>query len=45
MAAAALGVAWVVRDGISRRWEGFALIGVYAAVVVVYYVAGDRAPG
>ncbi len=45
MAVAALGVAWVVRDGISRRWEGFGLIGVYLAVVAVYYLAGDPAPG
>jgi Ca2+:H+ antiporter len=41
MGVAALGVAWVVRDGVSRRWEGFALIGVYVGMVAVYYIAGD----
>jgi Ca2+:H+ antiporter len=37
MAAAAAFAAVVVRDGHSRRWEGFMLVAVYGAVVVVYY--------
>jgi Ca2+:H+ antiporter len=39
MAAAALFAAFVVADGKSRRWEGFLLIGVYAGVVVAYFVS------
>jgi calcium/proton exchanger cax len=39
MAAAALFAAIVVADGKSRRWEGFLLIGVYAAAVVWYLLA------
>jgi Ca2+:H+ antiporter len=35
-------VAFVVRDGRSRRWEGALLIAVYAAFVVWVYLAGDR---
>jgi Ca2+:H+ antiporter len=42
MGIAAAFVAFVVRDGRSRRWEGVLLIGVYAAMVVVFFVAGDR---
>jgi Ca2+:H+ antiporter len=42
MGAAAVIVAFVVRDGRSRRWEGALLIGVYAAMVVWFLLAGDR---
>jgi Ca2+:H+ antiporter len=35
-------VAIVIADGRSRRWEGFMLVGVYAAVVAGFWVAGDR---
>ena len=42
MAGAAAFVAFVIRDGRSKRWEGFLLLGVYAAVVVAYGVSGDR---
>jgi Ca2+:H+ antiporter len=42
MGGAALFVAFVVRDARAQRWEGALLIGVYAAMVVVFGVAGDR---
>ena len=42
MGAAALFVAFVVRDGRSRRWEGFLLVGVYGAMVIAFLFAGDR---
>jgi Ca2+:H+ antiporter len=42
MGAAAVIVAFVVRDGRSKRWEGGLLIGVYAAMVVWFLLAGDR---
>jgi Ca2+/H+ antiporter len=42
MALATLVVSLVVIDARSKRWEGAALIGVYAAVVAAYWVAGDR---
>jgi Ca2+:H+ antiporter len=42
MGAAAIIVAFVIRDGRSRRWEGGFLIGVYAAMVVWFLLAGDR---
>jgi Ca2+:H+ antiporter len=35
-------VAFVIRDGRSRRWEGTLLIGVYAAMAVWFLLAGDR---
>ena len=38
MAAAAVFATWVIWDGRSRRWEGFLLVAVYAAMVVVYFV-------
>jgi Ca2+:H+ antiporter len=42
MGGAAVAVAIVIRDGRSRRWEGFLLVGVYVAVVVWFLFAGDR---
>ena len=42
MGGAALFVAFVIRDGISKRWEGWMLVGVYATVVAGFWVAGDR---
>jgi Ca2+:H+ antiporter len=42
MGGAAAFVAFVVRDGRSRRWEGWLLVGVYAVTVVVYLLAGNR---
>jgi Ca2+:H+ antiporter len=42
MGASAVFVAIVIRDGRVRRWEGLMLIGVYAAVVVAFGLAGDR---
>jgi Ca2+:H+ antiporter len=38
MGIAAVFAAIVVADGRSRRWEGFLLVGVYAAIVVVYAI-------
>ena len=42
MALATLVVAAVVYDGSSTRWQGFALVGLYAALVVGFGFAGDR---
>jgi Ca2+/Na+ antiporter len=42
MGGAALAALIVVGDGRSKRWEGFLLVGVYAAAVVAYALAGDR---
>ena len=42
MGVAAAFVAFVIRDGRAQRWEGALLIGVYAAMVVVFGVSGDR---
>ena len=42
MGGAAVFVAFVIRDGRSRRWEGALLIGVYAAFVLWIYLVGDR---
>jgi Ca2+:H+ antiporter len=42
MGGAAAFVAFVIRDGRARRWEGALLIGVYAALVVWFLTAGDR---
>jgi Ca2+:H+ antiporter len=39
MAAAAAVATWVIWDGRSRRWEGWVLVAVYGAMVVVYYLA------
>ena len=38
--ALAAGLAWLVtRDGTSKRWEGFLLVGAYACVVVAYFLS------
>jgi len=42
MGGAALFVAFVIRDGRSRRWEGALLIAVYGAFVIWFLAAGDR---
>jgi Ca2+:H+ antiporter len=42
MGGAAAFVAFVIRDGRARRWEGTLLISVYALLVAVFWVAGDR---
>jgi Ca2+:H+ antiporter len=42
MAGAVLVVGAMVRDGISRRWEGWLLLTVYAAVAVGFLAAGNR---
>ena len=42
MGGAAVFVAIVIRDGISKRWEGWMLVGVYAAVAAAFLAAGDR---
>jgi Ca2+:H+ antiporter len=42
MGLAGLGVALVVRDGVSRRSEGVALVGAYVIVAAAYFVVGDR---
>jgi Ca2+:H+ antiporter len=42
MGIAAAGVAFVIRDGKSHRWEGALLVGVYAGFVIWALAAGDR---
>jgi Ca2+:H+ antiporter len=42
MGGAAAFVAFVIRDGRSRRWEGALLVAVYAAFVIWFGFAGDR---
>jgi Ca2+:H+ antiporter len=42
MAAAAVIVAYVVRDGRSRRWEGGLLISLYAVFALACLLVGDR---
>jgi Ca2+:H+ antiporter len=42
MAGAVIVVGVMVRDGISRRWEGWLLLTVYAAVAVGFLLAGNR---
>ena len=42
MGGAAAFVAFVIRDGRSRRWEGALLMAVYGGLVVAFYFAGDR---
>ena len=43
MAGAAVIVALIVRDGTTRKWEGWLLLGTYGAFVVWVLAAGDRA--
>jgi Ca2+:H+ antiporter len=45
MGLAAAGVAFVIRDGRSHRWEGVLLVSVYAVFVVWAGFAGDRGGG
>jgi Ca2+:H+ antiporter len=42
MGASAVFVAFVIRDGHSRRWEGGMLVSVYAVLALVAYLLGDR---
>jgi Ca2+:H+ antiporter len=42
MAVAVVFVAIVIRDGQSKRWEGFMLIGTYALFVIAVLLVGDR---
>jgi Ca2+:H+ antiporter len=42
MAGAVVVVAVMVRDGVSRRWEGWLLLGVYLVVAVGFFFAGNR---
>ena len=42
MAGAVVVVAVMVRDGVSRRWEGWLLLGLYAAIAVGFLLAGNR---
>jgi Ca2+:H+ antiporter len=42
MGGAAALVGFVIRDARARRWEGFFLVGVYAAMVVAFLFVGDR---
>jgi Ca2+:H+ antiporter len=42
MGGAAAFVGFVIHDGRSRRWEGALLIGVYVAMAVGFFFAGDR---
>ena len=42
MAGAVGVVVFMVRDGRSERWEGWTLFGVYVAVAVGFFFAGDR---
>jgi Ca2+:H+ antiporter len=42
MGGAAVFVAIVIRDGVSKRWEGWMLVGVYAAVAATFLAVGDR---
>jgi Ca2+:H+ antiporter len=45
MGAAAVFVGYVIRDGRARNWEGALLVGVYGAMVVAFFFAGDRGGG
>jgi Ca2+:H+ antiporter len=42
MGGAAAFVGFVIRDGRSRRWEGWLLVGVYALTAAGFLAAGDR---
>jgi Ca2+:H+ antiporter len=45
MGGAAVFVGIVVSDARSKRWEGWLLVSVYAAIVVAFWIAGDRGGG
>jgi Ca2+:H+ antiporter len=42
MAGAVIVVGVMVRDGLSRRWEGALLLVVYLGVAACFFLAGDR---
>ncbi len=42
MAGAVVVVAVMVRDGVSRRWEGWLLLSLYAAIAVGFLLSGNR---
>jgi Ca2+/H+ antiporter len=42
VAGAVIVVAAMVRDGVSRRWEGWLLVGTYVAVAAGFLLAGNR---
>jgi Ca2+:H+ antiporter len=42
MGGSALVVAFVLRDGRVRRWEGFVLVGLYAVAATGFLLTGDR---
>jgi Ca2+:H+ antiporter len=42
MGGAAVFVAFVIRDGRARRWEGALLVAVYVALAAVFWAVGDR---
>jgi Ca2+:H+ antiporter len=42
MGGAAAFVAFVIRDGRSRRWEGVLLVSVYAVMALAFLAVGDR---
>jgi Ca2+:H+ antiporter len=42
VAGAVILVAAMVRDGVSRRWEGWLLVGTYVAVAAGFLLAGNR---
>ena len=42
MALAVVVVVVVVFDGLSKRWQGFALISLFLALAVGFSLAGDR---
>jgi Ca2+:H+ antiporter len=42
MGLAAAGVAFVISDGRSKRWEGWMLVAIYAGVACGYLASGDR---
>ena len=42
MGASTVFVAFVIRDGRSRRWEGLLLIAVYIGFALWFFAAGDR---